>query len=319
MSRSKLLETFGTIIAAGALLAGSLVVMSPASAADTVVSAEDFEDGSLSAEWQQSGGPTLSVVAGNGGQVLLVAGRANGFDGIQTAPGLIEAETTYTISMKVKLADGTAGTPGVRFVANYGGTYDWVGNTTMNAATWTTVSGTYAVPAGAASPKFYIDSDALAASYDFLVDDLSITTPVAGDTVLTDENFDDDALDPTWQQSGGPTLSVVTTNGDKALSIANRTADYEGIQTAPGVIEAGKTYTVSMSVKLADGTVGTPGVRFIANYGGTYDWIGNTTMNADTWTTVTGTYTVAADAASPKIYVGTADLAGAYTLSLIHI
>ena len=37
MSRSKLLETFGTIFATGALLAGSLVVMSPAYAADTVV------------------------------------------------------------------------------------------------------------------------------------------------------------------------------------------------------------------------------------------------------------------------------------------
>lgn len=313
MSRSRILETIGAAIASICLVAASAVALSPAYAADAVVTAEDFEDGSLSADWQQSGGPTLSVVAGNGGQVLQIANRANGYDSIQTAPGVIEADTTYTVSAKVKLADGTAGTPGVRFMANHGSTYDWVGNTTMNSATWTTVSGTYTVPAGAAAPKFYIDSDALAAPYTFLVDDLSITTPVAADTVLTDETFEDDALDPSWQQSGGPTLSVVTANGDKALSVANRGANYDGIQTAPGVVEAAKTYTVSMSVRLADGTVGTPGVRFIANFGSTYDWIGNTTMNADTWTTVTGTYTVAAGAASPKIYVGTDDLTGAYT------
>ena len=313
MSRSKRFETIGAAIAASVLLAASFVTMSPAMAADTVVSIEDFEDGSLGADWQQSGTPVLTVVPGNGGQVLQVADRAQGFDGIQTAPGLIAADTTYTVSMKIKLADGTAGTPGVRFVANYGSTYDWVGPTTMNADTWTTVSGTYTVPAGAVTPKFYIDTDALAAAYTFLVDDLSITSPAASDTVITDENFEDDLLDATWQQSGNPTLSVVTANGDKALSVANRAADYEGIQTAPGVIAAGTTYTVSMSVKLADGTVGSPGVRFIANHGSTYDWIGNTSMNADTWTTVTGTYTVAAGAVSPKIYIGTDNLTGPYT------
>ncbi len=178
MAKVTIVETIGIGMAVLALLTVSVVA--PAAAADTVVTQETFEDGALDASWQQSGGPTLSVIDAHGGKALEVGARANNYDGIQTAPGVIVAGGTYTVSMAVKLADGVVGTPGVRFIANYGSTYDWIGNTTMNATTWTTVTGTYTVPTGAAAPKIYVGTDDLTGPYTYLIDDLTLTAAAAG-------------------------------------------------------------------------------------------------------------------------------------------
>src|SRR5512142_442087 len=60
----------------------------------------------------------------------------------------------------------------------------------------------------------------------------------AGVVVVSSVNFDD-ATTGTWSQSGGPTLAYVDDgNGGQALSIT-RAADYEGIQSPTGLLEAG--------------------------------------------------------------------------------
>ncbi len=87
----------------------------------------------------QSGGPTLSVVAADGGgKALLVENRAIDYDGIQSPAGLLEPGVEYAFSMKAKLAPGTDGAAGIRFVVKPA--YSWVGDTTMTAAAWTTRS-----------------------------------------------------------------------------------------------------------------------------------------------------------------------------------
>src|SRR5690606_28447720 len=92
---------------------------------------------------------------------------------------------------------------------------------------------------------------------------------------------------------------------DGVLTVQDRDADYVGIETAP--LEAGTTYTVSVQVRLADGTPATQ-ARFVGVPG--YTWIGNTDITADDWTTVTGTWTAPDTDETVKLYLGTGDIAG---------
>ncbi|WP_456846193.1 endo-1,4-beta-xylanase [Cellulomonas sp. P5_C6] len=141
----------------------------------------------------------------------------------------------------------------------------------------------------------------------------------AADTTLVSTDFSDGTTGD-WVQSGGPALTVVDVDGGKALQVAGRANDYDGIQTPAGLlagVEPGTVLTLSMKARLAPGTAGSAGVRLVVKPA--YSWVGNTTMTADAWTTVTGTYTVPADAvpADLQVYIGSDALtggpAGAYT------
>src|SRR5688572_21792642 len=97
-------------------LPASLAAPRPVLAADPeVISSVDFDDGTTGT-WTQSGSPTLSFVAdGNGGQALSIL-RAQDFEGIQSPTGLLEHDVVYTLSMRARLPEGTAGTTDVRLV-----------------------------------------------------------------------------------------------------------------------------------------------------------------------------------------------------------
>ena len=95
------LETFGAALAASALVLGSLLAVSSASAAAQTVTAADFDDGTYGG-WTQSGGGgggTLSLVDADSGRVLQVADRDADYVGIQSPTGIFEPATTYQLSM----------------------------------------------------------------------------------------------------------------------------------------------------------------------------------------------------------------------------
>lgn len=177
MRRRRLL----TRTVAVSLVAGLGAMAAPAAqAADPVtLLTENFEDGDY-APLTQNGGPTLSVVDADGDKALLVKGRTNDYDGVRTPSGLLRPGGSYSFSMQVKLAAGTAATQ-ARFVVEPA--YTWVGNTTVTADRWTTVTGSFNAPADAdaAALRAYIGTGALAAAYDYLVDDITVSgTPAAG-------------------------------------------------------------------------------------------------------------------------------------------
>ena len=124
-----------------------------------------------------------------------------------------------------------------------------------------------------------------------------------GDTgVLYDVDFDDGTTGA-WVPSGeGMTLRHVEVDEGQALEVADRTLDYQGIQSPEFTAEAGVTYTFSMRARLAEGTDGTADIRFVATPA--YTWVGNTTIDATGWSTVTGTYTPTEDAPH-TVYLGT--------------
>lgn len=166
-------------VAPGAAAASTTTDLAAAADEPVVVLGTDFEDGTW-APWTQSGAAPLSVVDVDGGKALLVSGRAADYEGIQSPTGLLEPGASYTFSMRARLAEGTEGSAGIRFVVKPD--YTWVGNTTMTADAWTTVTGSFTAPAAAdpATLQVYLGTGDLAAPYDYLVDDLVLTAAGGG-------------------------------------------------------------------------------------------------------------------------------------------
>ena len=134
--------------------------------------------------------------------------------------------------------------------------------------------------------------------YTYLVDDIVVTTESTEPpppTPVVEIDFNDGTWGD-WVQSGGPALSVVDDAGNGVLQVANRANDFDGIKS-PAMFEAGVEYVFSMEVKLA--TPGTAQFRFVTDPG--FTWIGNTTVNGDGWTTVSGAFTPSQAVA---VYIG---------------
>ena len=124
--------------------------------------------------------------------------------------------------------------------------------------------------------------------------------------VLLGVDFDDETTGD-WTRSGEPVLGFVDADGGKALEVADRTTDYDGISSPEVAYEAGVSYSFTMRAKLPEGTEGTAGIRFVVATD--YTWVGNTTISDDAWTTVSGTYTPTEDV-TRSVYLGTGDLSG---------
>src|SRR5512147_483603 len=314
-----LISNVSTALAApGRDMISSTVSQSPQAAGSTVVSSVNFDD-STTGTWTQSGNPTLGYVDdGQGGKALSIT-RAADYEGIQSPTGLLEAGVVYTFSMRARLpADSAVTSTDIRFVVKPN--YNWVANTTINAADWTTISGTYTLPDGVdpATAQIYIGSTDQTGPYTILIDDILITRPAA---VVTISSVDfDDSTTGTWTQSGGPTLAYVDDgNGGQALSIT-RAADYEGLQSPTGLLEPTVEYTFSMRARLPDGSaVTSTDVRFVVKPN--YNWVANTTINATSWTTISGTYTLpdGVDPAAAQIYIGSTDQTEPYTILIDDI
>ncbi|MGU3646535.1 endo-1,4-beta-xylanase [Microbacterium sp. C23T] len=107
-------------------------------------------------------------------------------------------------------------------------------------------------------------------------------------------------------------LDVIHVNGDPALRVSDRNADWSGIVSPAGTLESGKTYDLSMRVRLESGAPDSR-ARFVVRPG--YAWVGDAAVTASSWTTVHGTYTVPKDAgdAGADVYIGTADAAQSYS------
>ena len=323
MSRRHARLGIAAVIAAGALALAPLV---PAVAETVVVTSVDFEDGTTG-EWTQSGGDagTLSVVDDpDGGRMLRVNDRNADYVGLQSPTNLLEPGETYAFTMRARLAEGVAGSAGVRFVLKPA--YDWIGNTTMTAAEWTTVAGEFTIPADAdpAALQVYIGTADLspAAAYSYLVDDILIThegDTSPGVTTLLANDFEGDSVAP-WGPRGSVTLATTDAaahGGSRSLSVTGRTADWNGPATdALALFTPGTESTVSAWVRLPDGTAGSSGIHFTVQEtdgGGAnaYTWVGGSVQTtADGWTQIGGTYTLPADLTAASLYIEAAPIEG---------
>jgi endo-1,4-beta-xylanase len=308
-----------------ALAAVGLVgyVATNAGAADqTTLLSNDFESGYT--PWGPRGAVTLALSdeAHGGSHSLSVTNRTANWNGpATTANSLFVGGSTYTVTGWVKLPAGTDGSTGIHFSVQRTSadgsstSYDWIGGSNQTTANgWVQIGGTYTYPTGQGDSTLYVEAEG--ATTPFLLDDVTVTGPPSTPplTTISSVNFEDGTTGA-WTQSGGGsgTLTVVAgPDGGKVLSVNNRDADYVGLQSPTGLFQAGKTYTLSMKARLAAGTAGSAGVRFVMKP--QYEWIGNTTMTADGWTTISAQWTApgaapaGTDPTTLQLYIGTGNL-----------
>jgi endo-1,4-beta-xylanase len=160
-----------------AALVGSVALAVPARAADAAILANDFESDSY-APWLRSGGATLTVMdVDGGGKALAVTNRTKGFDGVQSPAGAFTPGVTHTFSVRARLAAGGPASSGFRFVMKPA--YTWIGNTTITADAWTTVTGEFTVPADADPAGYQVYLEAGEATASYLIDDIIVRLPQA--------------------------------------------------------------------------------------------------------------------------------------------
>ncbi|MBO3088690.1 endo-1,4-beta-xylanase, partial [Cellulomonas dongxiuzhuiae] len=276
-----------------------------------------FDDGTLG-DLSVSGdgvGPVLAHVVEGDGKALSVTQRGATWHTVQSGTGIFASGVEYTFSARVKLLAPDPGAVG-RFTM-YDGAYTPVGPQTLTAGEWTTIGGTYTLPAGAdaSTVKFAVEagtwgSSEVAATFpDFLVDDVLVTRPATATppttTVVVSADFDDGTLgDLSVSGDGvGPVLAHVVEGDGKALSVTQRGATWHTVQSGTGIFASGVEYTFSARVKLLAPDPGAVG-RFTM-YDGAYTPVGPQTLTAGEWTTIGGTYTLpaGADASTVKFAV----------------
>ncbi|WP_425956212.1 endo-1,4-beta-xylanase [Xylanimonas sp. McL0601] len=322
-------QTVASVAAAALTVGGALVAIgagasSANGAAPTIVSAVDFEDGTTGT-WSQSGGPTLAVVDSPDGtadgKVLSITRKAD-YEGIQSPVGLFKPGTTYGFSMRARLAAGGPASSDIRFVAKPN--YNWIGNATVNAAGWTTVSGTWTAPAAAdadpATLQIYLGTSNLADSsaYTILVDDIEITGPPApsgeAETVIDTDFENGSAQGWTLRDTAttGAALAVVDggANGTAhALQVSGRDNQGDGPQySVAGKLAAGTTYHFDGWLRFADGQE--PGDLTLSAHtvNGTAENFSNLlaiTGVTNAWTHVSGDVTLPAFDGAAEMYVET--------------
>lgn len=313
------------VLCSAALVAAVVAAPAPAAAARTVL-ANDFESGSY-APWGPRGSVTLAIAdeGHESGHSLSVTGRTDNWQGPATsATALFEPGKPYSVTAWAKLPAGTEGSAGVHFTVEAtpadGGdnTYTWIGGSVEATADgWVRIGGDYTLPSGLSSATLYVEADG---TTPFLIDDVLITGPDGTPGTITVSSVDfEDGTTGTWFASGDPTLTVVDVDGGKALEVSNRANGYDGLQSPAGIFEAGVTYTFSARVRLAAGGPTSSEFRFVMKPD--YNWIGNTTVTADDWTTVTGQFTVPADAdpAGYQVYLEAAEASATYLVDDILI
>lgn len=277
MNRHRVRWGVAATLTTAALVFAPLV---PAAAEDTVLSAVDFEDGTIG-EWVASGGDdsTLSVIDLDGSKVLQVADRNADFVGIQSPLGIFEAGATYDLSARVKLAPETPATS-ARLVMKPA--YEWIGNTPISADAWTTIEGSYTVPEGADTSELqlYIGTSDITdvPAYTYYVDDLEIVH-VGGDTGGGDDGGGDGGTPPGdtalsndfeeglggWgprdSGSGAPVVTLVDDPvfaGTGAAALTERTSQGSGFGHDIASLEAETTYEVSAQVRFGAGQPAAP-------------------------------------------------------------
>lgn len=172
--------------------------------------------------------------------------------------------------MSLRLAEGTPATQ-ARFVMKPA--YTWIGDTAVTADAWTTVTGTYEIPAGtdASELQVYVGTsdivvDGAAVAYDYLIDDLVISAEPLGDpgegpapgTVLLGTDFEAGlgGWEPRDAGTGAPTVALtdVAHGGAQAAIVTDRTSQGSGIgHDVTDLLQAGVTYQLDAAVRFADG------------------------------------------------------------------
>ncbi len=301
-----------------ALLAAPLTAVtvgaSAAGAADGTTSllTASFDDGTLGG-LTQSGAAGTFVDLGDGDKVYQVVRGAN-FDGVSTPTDLLEgleAGTVVTVTAQARIVAGDTNV-GARWVTKP--SFTWLSSTTLTDE-WTTVTGTYTIPATGAESELYLGTGPYpeptpALAFTYQLDDVVVTaaTPASEPTVVLSNDFE--STKSPWGDRGSVTSLTGTEfhGGAQSLLVANRTADWAGTQAdLTSTLVAGQSADFSAWVKLPAGTEGASTIKVTAqtNSGGDDSYATVATaadVTADEWVEISGSYTRPAGLTSVILY-----------------
>lgn len=173
-----------------------------------------FETGQV-APWALQYSANLAVQdnAEVGSKVLSVSGRANNGSGAgQDLTGKIQPGVTYKLSFKVRYDEGAATTNFIPALS-WGGTLKNIASVPVTKGQWTTVTGTYTVPANAtwSSIKLVVETpwaagQTAADQVSYLIDDVSlIGQPINKEYAAAGEaSYNGSDLDLAWEWNHAP-------------------------------------------------------------------------------------------------------------------
>jgi endo-1,4-beta-xylanase len=288
----------------------------------------DWEDGSLGG-WFPFGSPTLTnstEQALTGTHSLKTTSRTATFNGPGISlTGQVTPGASYRVQVSARLAAGEPPTQlrvtVMRSLSDGSSAFDTVvGNTSVTADAWVTLSGNYSYTATSTTGLIlYVESTSATASY--YIDAFSLVQ------ASISYDFEDDTTQG-WFGFGSPAVANstdVANTGTHSLKTTNRTASFQGPGVSlQGQLTQGATYQVTVSVRMV---AGEPATTIIPTFqrtptGGSAQFdtvmtISNVTDAA--WVTATALYSFNTDNAGLIFYVQTQSGNASYYIDTVSI
>ncbi len=302
------------------------------SACVTVATGQVLTDGNFEAAtlgpWGGFGGAKVALTtadAATGQQSVVTTNRSGPYQGpSQSVANKVIVGGKYTISAAVKYTTGDP-THSFGITMTDGSHYANMVTTTVTQGQWTTISGTYTVPASGmdlTKASIYVETPASGGTTDvmsFWTDDVSMVGPTSVSTtfdggLVTNGGFETGSILP-WTSHGTAILAVDRTDaGDGSCSAAvsgRTTTDSGPAQSLANKLVVGTVYTVAAKVKYTTGPDTKTFDVALVDGAGHLAVMASAVATKGQWTTISGPFRVPAsiDVTTARVLVDTPDAA----------
>ena len=268
-------------------------------AALSILLTHDFEEDQNG--WVGRGDALAAVSdleAQEGSQSLHVTERTANWQGAQVdALSFLDLNTDYELSTYVWFdgADGATDTFKLSVQKVIDGTMGWdtVSEVVATANTWTELKGSYKLTTEGEVTEYTIYVEAADLSHDYYVDYFTVGGNWSG------QSFDfEDGIQGFQPRIGEEVLTSEAPgkSGEKSLKVAERAFNYSGAKyDLLNKMQVGATYTVEAWLYQTSGTDQSISLTMEKSAGSTaYDYITGGTIPSDTWTKISGEYSLSA-------------------------
>jgi len=269
-----------------------------AKTASNIVANGTFESGISG--WSTYSGVASSTTARahSGTHSLLIGNRTGNAPAMTNLTSVVTKGASYNASFWVSIGNAASANVNLtqKVVCDGVTTYSWFANpVAVNDGQWVELKGTLNIPTCANLSEFTIWAEGPGAGVDLYVDDVNVSIPVITN-LLTDGTFE--SSQGSWFTWGSGTLAVTAArahSGSKSLLFSNRTGNGPIARSLMGIVQPGKSYTVSMWTSIGGAASAQVNMTSALGCNGTdsYAWIVNPTTVADgAWVKMTGTLNV---------------------------
>ena len=266
--------------------------------ASNIVANGTFESGISG--WSTYSGVASSTTARahSGTRSLLIGNRTGNAPAMTNLTSVVTKGASYNASFWVSIGNAASANVNLtqKVVCDGVTTYSWFANpVAVSDGQWVELKGTLNIPTCANLSEFTIWAEGPGAGVDLYVDDVNVSIPVITN-LLSDGTFE--SAQGSWFTWGSGTLAVTSARahgGSKSLLFSNRTGNGPIARSLMGIVQPGKSYTVSMWTSIGNAATANINMTSALGCNGTdsYAWIVNPTAVADgQWVKLTGTLNV---------------------------